>query len=203
MASSSNRTQQKRSYARVDDLLPLSWRQVGATELGKVLSYFEKNRALPPRRSEELRRFMASLDIGEDLKYLQKSEPDLAHLLGRLDMKLNLLLQLFHPGDGDRPLAPTSVNLSGGGLAFWEPHSVRIRKGDILEICLALSMEALTTIDCFVRVVNIGQPDVEGLIKISCLFEPIVEKRRDQLIQHVFKRQSELLRNKDRNKDRD
>lgn len=184
---------QQREFVRVDDTLPLAWRRVEESELAEVMAHYEKKRTFPPRKGDDVRQLLNSLDVGAKLKQLERSDPLLSQILGRMDMKLNLLLRMFHPGEDERPLLPTLVNLSGGGIAFTEA-APQLGDGDVLEIRLALSSDALVSIECYARVVKIFPPDTEGLTKVACRFEPILDPDRERVIQHIFKRQSELLR---------
>lgn len=187
--------EQKRTHARVEDLLPLSWRRIDAREQAEVVAFFSKNGLFPSRRGGDVRQLLAALDIRDHLTRLEQESPELAFILGRLDVKLNLLLQLAHPSQGERPFLPTRVNLSGGGIAFWGDHPGLV-VGDFLELRLALAVGALAIVDCFVRVVEISTPDNTELAKIACMFDPVSDDVREQIIQHVFKRQTAMLRAK-------
>ena len=189
------REAQQRAHTRIDDLLPLSWKRIEAKEHAEIMTFFEKNAAPPPRQGEDIHQLFAALDISDNLKRLEKESPDLAAILGRLDIKLNQLLQLSYPKADERPLIPTRVNLGGGGIAFWENH-LPFAVGDFLEIRLALSVGTLAIVDLHVRVTEVGKPDTENLAKIACQFDPIQDDVREQIIQHVFKRQAALLRAK-------
>jgi hypothetical protein len=114
-------------------------------------------------------------------------------ILGRLDMKINLLLRLFHPGEQERPMVPTWVNLSGGGIAFKEEHN-DLEEGEMLEIRLSFSIETMASIRFYVLIKKVFPPQDDGLSKIACIFQPILDRDREALIQHVFKRQAEELR---------
>ncbi len=185
---------QQREFVRVDDILPLAWRLVEESELAEIMAFFEKKRAFPPKQGDDVRQLLNSLDVTGKLKQLERTDPVLAQILGRMDMKLNLLLRLFHPGEEERPLVPTNVNLSGGGIAFMEPTVPAVKEGDVLEVRLALSNDALTSIEAYARVMKLFDVNAEGLTKVACRFEPILDPDRERIIQHIFKRQSELLR---------
>lgn len=193
----SETTTQKRAHARVEDLLPLSWKQIEERERKEILAFFEKNGVFPPRQGEDVRQLLAALDVSDHLKRLEKTEADLAYILGRMDVKLNLLLQLSYPKTKDRPLMPTRVSLGGGGLAFWG-NFPEIAVGHFLEIRLALSVGTLAIVDFFVRVIEIDRPNSSELAKIACQFDTILDDVREQIIQHIFKRQTSMLRAKKR-----
>lgn len=193
--SNSNSETQQRTYARIEDLLPFSWRLVGPRERLEVITYFEKNGLFPPQQGEESQQLLSALDIRDPLKRLERENPDLAYVLGRIDVKLNLLLQRFHPDTKEGHLTPTRVNLGGGGIAFWA-NSADFSVGDFLEIRLALAVGSLAIVHFFVQVVDIEMPSIDNLAKIACQFGPILDDVREQIIQHVFKRQTTLLRAK-------
>ena len=195
--SNQNLEIQQRTYARIEDLLPFSWRVVDPRERLEIVTYFEKHGIFPPQHGEESQQLLSALDIRDPLKRLEKENPDLAFVLGRLDVKLNLLLQLSHPDTKDRHMTPTRLNLGGGGIAFWA-NGANFSVGDFLEIRLALSVGSLAIVDFFVQVIDIEMSDRDNLAKIACQFGPILDDVREQIIQHVFKRQTTLLRSKRR-----
>ena len=184
---------QQREFVRVDDVIPLAWRRIEASDLTGVLAFFEKNRTFPAKRGDDIQQLMTALDVSGQLKRLENSDPVLARVLNRMDQKLNLLLRLFHPGEGERPLIPTRVNLSGCGVAFSE-SSPALAEGDMLEVRMALGQDVLATIECYCRVMKVFDPDEEGLSQVACKFEPILDPDRERVIRHIFKRQSEQLR---------
>ncbi|MBF0108020.1 MAG: PilZ domain-containing protein [Magnetococcales bacterium] len=195
MAAVSQKTgEQQRAFVRVDDYLPLSWRRVSAEEFAEVITTFKRSQSFPIAPND-VQTALANLEVSDKILQLERTDPLLARILSRIDMKLNMLLKVFYPGDTARPMVPTWVNLGGGGLAFKEAE-LDVMEGDILEIRLGLSLDSLTSIQCFARAVKIFPPDEEGLIKAACQFEPILDQDREKLIQHIFKRQSEMLRAK-------
>ncbi|MBF0625252.1 MAG: PilZ domain-containing protein [Magnetococcales bacterium] len=183
---------QQREFVRIDDLLPFSWKKVSPEEAQEVLTHFEKHREFP-NRTGDVNALLSSMDVSDHLKRLARNDATLAQVLSRLDMKLNLLIRLFHPGEQQQPMVPTPINLSGGGLAFWEAE-VDTEIGDLLHVRLALTQDALASIECYARVVHIRQDDQDGMDKVACNFEPILAPDREQIVQHIFKRQAERLR---------
>ncbi|MBF0142062.1 MAG: PilZ domain-containing protein [Magnetococcales bacterium] len=190
----SNTTKQQREFVRVDDLLPFSWRVVSEEEFRRVMTHFEKHGVFPDR-SGGIQKLMDTLDISGPLKKLERADPTLAQIMSRLDVKLNLLIRLFHPSEDQKPLVPTPVNLSGGGLAFWEAGT-QLTEGQILEFRLALSLETVASVECYGRVMKVFMNDRDGMAKMACKFEPILDQHREKLIQHIFRKQAELLRAK-------
>nr|CAX84074.1 Type IV pilus assembly PilZ, probable fragment [uncultured bacterium] len=194
MAQSISVQNQQRAFVRVDDTLPLAWRRIEESRFNAVMAHYERHRVFP-QQVNDIHQIIASLDITDALRQLEQGDPLLARVLVRLDQKLNLLLRLFHPDETERPMVPTPVNLSGGGVSFLDKDPA-LSKGDILEIRLALSVEAMTVIECYARVMMIAGNVQDGLTRVACRFEPILDTDRERLIQYIFRRQSELLRAK-------
>ncbi|MBF0177106.1 MAG: PilZ domain-containing protein [Magnetococcales bacterium] len=185
---------QQREFVRIDDMLPFAWTIIPEEEISKILLHYEKHREFPAKTGD-VNALLSSMDIGDKLKLLERDEPNLARILSRLDMKLNFLIRLFHPGEQQQPLVPTPINLSGGGLAFWE-RDVPLAIGEVLHVRLALSPDALAVIECYARIVHVRHKDQNDLDKVACNFEPILSQDRESIIQHIFKRQAERLRAK-------
>ncbi|ABK44455.1 type IV pilus assembly PilZ [Magnetococcus marinus MC-1] len=187
-------SQSQREFVRIDDLLPLAWQSVEPEAYAKIAEYYENHRIFPPTQGG-LNQSLKSLDIRDMLQDLQRTDPNLSHILGRLDQKLNLLLKLFHPQDNDLPMALTPVNLSGGGLAFWE-QDPSLESGTIIQMRLALSEDALFVVECYARVIVVIPNDRDGMTRVAVKFDPVLPHDREQIIQHIFRRQNELLRTK-------
>ncbi|MEO5364387.1 MAG: PilZ domain-containing protein [Magnetococcus sp. DMHC-8] len=184
---------QRRAYARADDLLPLAWRRVEPGEYAQVIEYFEKYQCLPRRPEDDVRQLLTVLTASHELAQLRQKQPDLTFVLEQLDAKLNLVLRLLHPTLVEHSLVPTRVTLSGSGMAFWvadPPPAV----GDCLEVHVTLAVDALITVGFFVQVLRLDERDEEGRTPVACRFAPILDDHRDQVVRHVFKRQTELLR---------
>ncbi|MBF0447990.1 MAG: PilZ domain-containing protein [Magnetococcales bacterium] len=193
-AEATGTTNQQREFARVDDTLPLSWRRVSDQEMADILAHYEKFRAFPTRHND-IEQILNSLDVTDRLKQLERSDPTLSRILSRMDIKLNLLLRLFHPGEQERPMVPTWMNLSGGGIAFKE-ENCDMEAGEMLELRISFSLEVMASVLCYVRVMKVFPPDGEGFSKVAGKFEPILDGDRESLIQHIFKRQTEEIRAK-------
>ncbi len=193
MAETQTPSAQQREFVRVDDTLPFSWEKISDSALAEIIAYHEKHRAFP-RQSDELGSILTALDNGERLKMLERKDPNLSKILGHIDLKLNLLLRLFHPGEDEgRPMTPTLLNLSGSGIAFWD-RDVPLKSGDGLRLRISLAMDALASVVCYARVMRIFEDDRDGMARVGCRFEPILSQDQERIIQHIFKRQNELIR---------
>lgn len=184
---------QRRAYARVEDMLLLFWRRMPPEEHARIADFFEKSRRFPPQPGEDLRQLLTVLTASRELMQLRQKQPDLTYVLEQLDAKLNLVLRLLHPTLTDQSMVLTRVTLSGGGVAFWAREPA-VAVGDFLEMHLTLAVDAMATVCFYVRVVRVEVPDAEGLTLVACQFDPVLDAHRDQIVQHVFKRQTSILR---------
>jgi hypothetical protein len=184
---------QRRAYARIEDMLLLFWRRMAAEEHAHVADFFAKSNRFPPQPEEDLRRLLTVLPASHELLQLRQKQPDLAFVLEQVDAKLNLLLRLLHPLLVEQPQVLTRVTLSGGGVAFWEKDPA-LEVGDFLEMHVTLVVDAMATVGFFARVVRVDAVDAAGFTKVACHFDPVLDAQRDQIIQHVFKRQTDILR---------
>ncbi|MBF0461183.1 MAG: PilZ domain-containing protein [Magnetococcales bacterium] len=184
---------QRRAYARVEDLLPISWERVEPDEQALVAACFAKHRYFPPQPGDDVRKLLTTLTSSHEMAQLRQRQPDLAHTLEQLDAKLNLVLRLLHPGLVEHTLAPARVTLGGDGISFWA-QDPPVQVGDFLKMQVTLAVDALTTISFFARILRMEKPDDAGLVQVACLFDPILDDHREQVVQHVFKRQTDLLR---------
>ncbi|MBF0184476.1 MAG: PilZ domain-containing protein [Magnetococcales bacterium] len=182
---------QRRAYARVEDFLPMSWRLVKAEEYAQVAVYFEQYHDFPPKPGDDVRRMLTTVSASHELAELRQKQPNVAYVFEQLDAKLNLILRQLHPNLVERKLLSMRTVLSGSGIAFWLENS-ELAVGDCLEMQVTLAVDALVTIEFFARVVRMEQQD--GLIQVSCRFDPIADTAREQVIQHVFRRQTDMLR---------
>ncbi|MBF0125441.1 MAG: PilZ domain-containing protein, partial [Magnetococcales bacterium] len=163
-------------------------------EYAEVMAHVERFGEFPPRGAG-IETTLSALDVTDKLRQLERSDPVMARILGRLDMKLNLLLRLFHPSESERPMVLTPVNLSGGGLAFWE-NGHELAKDDILDLRISFSVDIMVSILCYARVTHISPNHRDQMDKIACNFEPILTADRERLIQYIFRRQADLLRSR-------
>ncbi|MBF0161838.1 MAG: PilZ domain-containing protein [Magnetococcales bacterium] len=184
---------QRRAYVRVEDFLPLSWMLVEAAEQARVAAFFAQHHYFPPQPEDDVRRLLTVLTGSHELAQLRLNSPNLAHVLEQMDAKINLLLRLLHPVLRENELQPTRLNLGGDGIAFWA-DSPSLSVGDFLKMELTLAVDGLATISFYAQVLRREEANAEGLVLVACQFNPILDEHRERIIQHVFKRQADLLR---------
>ena len=184
-----------REYARLEDVMPLAWRKLEKEEIKEVAEFFQKHRSFPPRAEDQMSRVLGGLDVTTYLKDVERNDPTLAHVLSRLDQKLNLLLRLFHYDANAMLMNPTPVNLSGGGIGFWE-FEPDVAAEDFIELKIGLSENALATVSCYAQVVRLFPNDRQDLTRVACKFNPILDNDRERIVQYIFQRQNEILRAK-------
>lgn len=156
-------------------------------------------RGIPPYNQEELVDIQIYVGAQGALNRLRDRDKDLALFLQHLDTKVNLLLKKL--GNEDSPfdrLKFQEVNLSGSGVAF---SSERPWKGDEVAEFHIILLPEYTYVYCFGKVVN-QQPyqtqDGKTLYRVHTKFILLMEEDQEKLVQHNFKQQSLLLRNRRR-----
>ena len=130
----------------------------------------------------------------EALSRLREKDHDLADFLQHLDAKLTALLKKVDPSPTLLDdLVLQSVNISGGGLAFWSREGAT--PGDIFEHYILLP-PMKSFICCFCEITSCKEEtDREGnrLYRISGQFCLIMEEDREALIQFNFQQQGRVL----------
>lgn len=117
----------------------------------------------------------------------------LAELLKIMNQKLDLIINhLAYQGQDIKSMSFLDINISGGGVSFntkekWQP-------GDLLQIKLALSQQPPLLVCLYGEVVRVEIGDGDFLMAVK--FVSMEESIREKVIQFVFKRQREILREK-------
>ena len=84
---------------------------------------------------------------------------------------------------------PTTVNLSGGGLAVWAPAALQPDSWLAIELVLLPGNQVMRAIG---RVIDCRQCS-EG-ITVGIEFDALREENRDTLVSHVLRKQAQRLR---------
>ncbi|MBT8147054.1 MAG: PilZ domain-containing protein [Gammaproteobacteria bacterium] len=181
---------EKRRYFRIDDTIDMSFR------------------VLTPQ-TPELR---LSTDIMDDAEMLEmvdgeldtiinslwESDPKYAKAIGLLNQKLNLLTNQNRPNveelmaKYDHQFRDIDVNISASGMAF--SCDVELNTGDRLEMLMFLK-PAVAAMKLKCSVVNSEQGSIAGgkPSYFTCIEFEVEAKEKEQLIQHIARRQVELI----------
>lgn len=139
-----------------------------------------------------------NVQAGHALAGIRKQHSELAHYLGLIDKKIEILAQMTGAIGMGRNITPsTRVNIGSGGMAFTTPEP--LTKGSRLALKLVLFPSHLCL--QLVATVAYSQPggDHQGCWT-GVEFEPLPEHENDALIRHLLEKQSAQLR-KERDRD--
>jgi hypothetical protein len=184
-----NKLQNKRSYYRLNTMLPLSYRIVSAEEAAQnPLPTDPDTRFIENYFLSNLKQLDEQLQQAIDV--ISKKSDLLASALHALNTKVNLALQTLDKTQLTHMLPLVRVNLSGGGLAFEVNEQVGLTdKVDILMQPLPHEPPILVRS----RIVNIQPLPEKGpnAHRIAVEFENLTEEGRRRLIYFIQKKELE------------
>lgn len=186
---------ERRRYFRINDEIVLYFRECNAGEIpdhdgfGQQIGDAFSLTASLNHLGEETR---------QQLRMLEKSQPDVAAYLKVLDQKINLLAKSVLMNDMGLSSEETRhVNLSASGLAFWCDRAIDC--GSMLELKMILP-PSLVAIATYGKVVHCNQdtesPDSKVPYYIGVELYDIDDNDREILIRHIVKKQMVQLRGK-------
>lgn len=181
----------KRQSVRVDSRIMFAAHLVSEDDFLRVKQDLDNGISLYER--PELSNVRTFVGARAALERLKDRDADMADFLQHMDAKLNVLLKKVDssPSLLDQ-LTLQGVNIAGNGLAFWSTK--KYAKGDLLEFYIVFPADN-TFIDCFGAVVECqpGNGNSQNSYRVSCRFELIMEKDREEIIQYNFKQQGLAL----------
>lgn len=181
----------RRSYVRVDCILPLEYRRVDKNnrpwDIEGILDSWSAYSFLFETYSSNL-----ELEGSGDL------DPRLLQLLLVIEKKLDFVINYItqEKGKGFKLPRIRRVNISGSGLRFYVEEE--FRSGDQIEIMIILPIfppASLLFKGEVVRLTSVIR-DGEKTFEIAVRYIDIDEKDRDKIIIYTIKRQMEILRSK-------
>lgn len=187
----------QRQAVRINERVLISHEPVAPARYKAIADAYVKG--IPPYNQEELIDVQMYVGAQSALNRLRERDKDMAAFLQHLDTKVNLLLKKM--GNEESPLDRLKfreVNLSGSGIAFASEKPLKV--DEVIEFHLILLPE-YTYIYCFGKVVNTKEdkkPDGSVVYRIHTKFILLMEEDQERLVQHNFKQQSLLLRNRRR-----
>jgi hypothetical protein len=187
-------TSNQRSFKRVDDYLPYTYRRISRDEYEvlekKYLSGTLCEAGVTPlpepwgdlTGQTELDHPHAELLAGI-IKYF--------HLI---DQKLNTILDVLACGKENSLFlkAPAKINISGSGVKFATEE--KVQKGDYLEIRIALPGCPLSVIPALGQVVHASPSTGPGRQEVAVHFTAISEQAREDLTRYILRMERALLR---------
>ena len=186
-------TTERRHYFRIDDSALITYRVVAVQDLDTARAQITAHIL----RADHLRDALAALDtrlldLGPTLRRESRAIAEAIDLLNRKLSVLADVLALESAVGADRDHRdhqPTTVNLSGGGLAVWAPAALQPDSWLAIELVLLPGNQVMRAIG---RVIDCRQCSAGFATGIE--FDALREEDRDTLVSHVLRKQAQLLR---------
>jgi len=179
---------ERRRFYRIDEEVALRYRVVSADELDAALRRLQLG--YPDRIGLASAFASSSAQMRTALDRVRHDLPEVATCLQGLNDKLDLLVQMMAASENELADHPThNVNLSASGISFECAEPIEV--GSTLEVKL-LMFPSYLCILCFGTVVHCQAADAKYQIGVD--FSHIRENDRELIVQHVTRRQSEVLR---------
>ncbi|MBW2674789.1 MAG: PilZ domain-containing protein [Deltaproteobacteria bacterium] len=172
----------RRGYARVDDLLRVDYRKITPEE-------YERYGDNPDGIFKNIfGEFPQTPEIEEvNLELLYK-------LIYQANLKMDRILEILESRDTDRYMSVGTeyVNISGSGMSFIATQGFSI--GDTIALKLFLPLVSSTWITVMGKVKSSTSLSPKDGYRTAVHFTGLSEADREMIIRYVFKRQRELLR---------
>ncbi len=181
----------RRSYARVDDLLRVDYRKISQKE-------YERYEGNPDGIFKNI--------FGEPLMMPEIGEINLAllyKLIYQANLKMDRILEILESRDNDRyaSVGTEHVNISGSGMSFTANQGFSI--GDIIALKVFLPLASSTWMTVLGKVMSSTELSPKEGYRTAVRFIGLSADDREMIIRYVFKRQRELLRFTSDMKDRE
>ena len=179
-------SKERRSHIRIRDRVLLHARPIDQEE------YEEKIRSYQEGTDSPWNAFSHpcfARDIKAHVKKIKEKDEALAGCLDILDQKLNFIIGILGKGDEEELAAPTVVDMSAAGIAFFDPQPME--REQLLEIDIGLLPQHIF-IRSYGSVVQCQRCD--GKYRIGVKFIWMTEDDQDRLIEHIFRHQVIQLR---------
>jgi len=185
--------EERRRYYRITDHVILKFQQVDEASAKAGMARLQSDRM----GRDQLRHALLGMEsrLLDLITQIGRARPDFAEVLGLLNKKISLVERLVDATIGDSgedilDNLPSEVNLSGAGVAFLSPREYPA--GTLLELELVL-LPRYDYIRAYGTVVK-SEPDEAGGYHLAVDYTYIRNDDREEIIQHVFRKQHEDLR---------
>jgi hypothetical protein len=181
---------ERRSFFRIHDRLVVEFRQITPEDFAKLRDVIQYN-------STQIANKIIETHLVAD-KALRGADEELFAYMGMMNKKLDMIIELLSKSQYGEIYhnVQTEIDLSGAGVQF-ESH-IPLQRGDYTELKIIVPLfpyPKITILCQVVRTENV-QGSVAGISRIAMKFLVINEKERDLLINYVFVREREFLRQK-------
>lgn len=184
---------ERRRYFRIDDTALIKYRVLAEQELDAARALLAQQHL----DADNLRTALEPLDarLAEMVPALRRESRVLAEAIDVLNRKLSLLAGALAMASGavsrDAPgeHLPSSINLSGGGLALRAAQALPTATWLLIDLVLLPGNHTLRALG---RVTDSRQRDGEYAMGVE--FDALREQDRDALISHALRKQAQQLR---------
>jgi len=169
---------------------------VSAEKMQTVANDFQQG--ISPYNQEGLTEIQMFIGAQGALANLRERDADLADFLQHLDNKMNMILKQVKGGESPLDaLIMRKVNLSATGISLYTDTPAKL--DEIVEIHVVL-LPAYTYVYSFGKIIACDPaPEEEEPgcnFRVALEFVFILDEDREKIIQHTFKQQSLVLRNR-------
>ena len=187
--------QERRRFYRIDDELSLNYRVVQSAGIEQDISKAKQNYT----ELVDLKNALHCIDARMDVisTRLEKEHPLLAELITLMNKKFAIHEKMLGtPDNDDHKLTPArQVNLSASGVAF--SAETPLKEGSYIKMEMVLYPDH-HYISAFAKVVSCrqGKEGKASGYNIAVDFEGLSEGDEEKIINHIFKKQAEELKQK-------
>lgn len=180
---------EKREYFRIRDRLPVEFRVISLEEFTKLEDIIRQ------RPTEFIDRAKGFYFL--DAPSFGKEDEKLYSYLRVINKKLDMIIKALggQAREEHYNVVFTELDISGAGMRF--NSDVELSDGDLVECKLVIPVfpySEITALCQVVRVESVGGGDIGGKSRVAMKFMVIHEKDRDSLINYIFMKNRECLR---------
>ncbi len=180
---------ERREFFRITDRIPLEFRPISRDEFARLEDIIRYNSTQVVDRLHELY-FL------EDQGELKEATDQIHEYMRMINRKLDLIIEMLGKSSaGDSYVTVnTDVNISGAGVQF--ACETLLKEGDFVELRIIVPVFPYPRITCLCQVVRADERGGAGPRRCALKFMVINEKDRDVLVNYVFLKERQYLRQK-------
>lgn len=184
-----NGDDERREFFRIRDRIPLEFRRISRDEFLRLQDAIRYNSTQVIDRLHELYFLEGHCESG--------NETDQMHAyMQMINKKLDMIIEILGKSSTGENYTTinTDVDISGAGVRFMCESS--LTEEDFVELKIIVPIFPYPKITCLCQVVRVEQRDDAGPRKCALKFMVINEKDQDILINYVFLKERQCLRQK-------
>lgn len=180
---------ERREFFRVTDRIPLEFRPISRDEFGRLEDVIRYNSTQVVDRLHEIYFLEGQGELKEPTDQIHE-------YMRMVNRKLDLILEILGRSsiDDSYIAVKTDVNISGAGVQF--ACETPLKEGDLVELRIIIPVFPYPRLTCLCEVVRADQRDDAAPRRCALRFMVINEKDRDVLVNYVFLKERQYLRQK-------